>query len=69
MDFEHRKLLVNGHWLKLYKKPLSKEALFLEIVQELTMVPFGIKGRSKNENQFLALLANYLLKTSLSSDL
>lgn len=41
MDSKCRKLLINGHQLKLYKKPLSMEAFFLEIAKELTMDPFG----------------------------
>lgn len=42
VDFERKRLLLNGHKLKLYKKPLFKEALFLEVAKELTVVPFGI---------------------------
>ncbi|XP_057819044.2 uncharacterized protein LOC131032133 [Cryptomeria japonica] len=42
VDSKWRKLLVNGHRLKLYRKPLSKEAFFLDVAKELTMVPFGL---------------------------
>jgi hypothetical protein len=42
VDSERRKLLVNGHRLKLYKKPLSKEAFSLLLAKELTLVPYGL---------------------------
>ncbi|XP_059070894.1 uncharacterized protein LOC131860869 [Cryptomeria japonica] len=42
MDSECCKLLVNGHRLKLYQKPLSKEAFFIDVAKELTVVPFGL---------------------------
>jgi hypothetical protein len=44
IDEKQTPLLVNGHWLRVYNKPLSKEEFLTRILQNLDMHMISKEG-------------------------